>query len=579
MIKEIYAILDKHQKSRMFILLIMILVGAAFETLGVSAILPLVSAVTDPSIIETNEKYKMVYDVLGLQNYRTFILAMAIGLVIVYIIKNIYLIILNIAQNHFVTNNQRRLSVRLMDCYMKQPYLFHVEHNVSELQRNVENDVGNFITVLTNMLQLMTEILVCGMLAVYLLITDVFTTVLLIILMVLFLLIFVKGCRRKLRELGERTRVLSSLKTKFFLEAFGGVKEIKASSKESFFVSRYDRVFKEFAKAAQGQMLLTYIPKPIMESLCIGGLLLFMSIRIAMGADVNKFIPVMSVFAIAAIRMLPSFNRISGNLNALMFNKPSVNAVAEDLAQMETLNKTVVNAEGNAPIEAGNIIVDRISFAYPAKPEKKIIDNASLLIPVNKAVAFVGPSGAGKTTLADIILGVLKPQEGKIVVNNINVLDNLKSWHTHIGYIPQAIFLTDDTIRANVAFGVSTDEVDDEKVWKALEEAQIADFVRSQDKGLDSMIGDRGVRISGGQRQRIGIARALYFDPQVIILDEATSALDNDTEKAVMEAIYTLSGKKTMIIIAHRLSTISKCELIYEVSEGKVTQKKYEDII
>ena len=325
-------------------------------------------------------------------------------------------------------------------------------------------------------------------------------------------------------------------------------------------------------------MLLTYIPRPIMESLCIGGLLLFMAIRIATGADVSKFIPVMSVFAIAAIRMLPSFNRISGYLSTLMFNKAAVDAVCKDIKEMDDLNSKGKAIENTKDIENADIRVDGVSFAYPSKPDKKIIDNANFTIPLNKSVAFVGPSGAGKTTLADIILGVLQPDSGKIMVGDTNVLDYPKSWHQHIGYIPQSIFLTDDTIRSNVAFGLPDEEIDDERVWKALEEAQIADFVRGKEEGIYTTIGDRGVKVSGGQRQRIGIARALYSNPDVIVLDEATSALDNDTEKAVMDAIYNLSGKKTMIIIAHRLSTISECELIFEVKDGKVVEVDYETI-
>ncbi len=578
MIKRIFSILDHHQKVRVAILLVMILGGALFETLGVSAILPLVSAVTDPGIIQSNDKYRLIYDLMHAKSYQQFILFMAIALVFVYVIKNAYLIALNIVQNHFVTNNQRRLSVRLMSCYMRQDYLFHVDHNISELQRNVETDVNSFIIVLTNLLQLATEALVCLMLAIFLMITDFYTTFLLIILMALFLLLFAKVFKKRLRVLGEQTRVYNQQKTQFFLESFGGIKEIKASSKETYFIDKYDGAHKRFARAAQGQMLYTYIPKPLMESLCISGLLLFMSIRIVLGADVNKFIPVMSVFAIAAIRMLPSFNRISGYLGSLMFNRPAVEAVYNDLREMDELNKKAGEEKSIASIPAGDIEVKDVTFAYPSKPDITILDKVSLTIPRNKAVAFVGPSGAGKTTLADIVLGVLKPVNGEVLVNGVSVSANSKAWHEHIGYIPQSIFLTDDTIRANVAFGVPEEEIDDAKVWAALEKAQIADFVRSQDDGLESRIGDRGVKLSGGQRQRIGIARALYTDPEVIVLDEATSALDNDTEKAVMDAIYNLSGHKTMIIIAHRITTIKACDIIYEINKAGIKEKSYDEL-
>lgn len=578
MVKGIYSILDKHQRSRMIILLFMILGGAVLETVGVSAVLPLVSAVTDPSIIETNKHYQRIYTLLNLDSSKQFILIMAVLLIFVYVFKNIYLIALNNVQNHFVTNNQRRLATRLVNCYMRQEYLFHVEHNVAELQRNVEYDINNFMHVLTNMLQLVTECLVCGMLLVFLLITDVYTTMLLIILMAVFMLIFVKGVKKRLKVLGRQTRDYTANKTKFFLEAFGGIKEIKTSSREDYFVNRYDRASKDYALAAQKQMLLTYMPKPIMETLLICGLLLFMAIRIVMGADVSKFIPVMSVFAVAAIRMLPSFNRISGNLNVLMFNRASVDEVSKDLAQMKALDsKTAESIEGSV-IPLGKIKCENIRFSYPESPDRFVLDGVDIEIPVNKSVAFVGPSGSGKTTLADIILGVLKPVNGTVKVSDVDIFDNIRSWHECVGYIPQSIFLTDDTVRSNVAFGIPEDEIDDEKVWRALEEAQIADFFRNQEDGINSLIGDRGVKISGGQRQRIGIARALYADPSVIVLDEATSALDNDTEKAVMDAIYQLSGKKTMIIIAHRLSTISECDIIYEIKDGLAIKKDYKDI-
>lgn len=257
-----------------------------------------------------------------------------------------------------------------------------------------------------------------------------------------------------------------------------------------------------------------------------------------------------------------------------MLNKPSVDALYEDLKEMESLSHKEVIEHEVTDITVGDINVQGVTFAYPANPDKKVLDGVSLMIPHNKSVAFVGPSGAGKTTLADIILGILKPQFGRVEVNGINVLENEKAWHEQIGYIPQSIFLIDDTVRANVAFGIPEKEIDDERVWKALEEAQLAEYIRGQNEGIYSSIGDRGVRLSGGQRQRIGIARALYGNPEVIVLDEATSALDNDTEKAVMDAIYSLSGKKTMIIIAHRLSTIENCDIVCEVNDGRVTIKK-----
>ena len=576
MLKKIYEILDKKQRVQVYILLVLILGGAFMETIGVSAILPLVSAVTDPTVIDSNKYFSYFKNMLNISDYKTFILLLAIGLIVVYIVKNIYLIFLNVMQNRFTNNNMWRMSVRLMKCYIEQDYLYHSEHNVADLERNVNRDINSFFYVINNLLMLFTELMVCMMLATFLLITDFSTTIVLIVIMIGFLLFFVKIVKKKLRYYGEHSRVSEAEKNKVFLEAFGGVKEVKASSTEDYFVRKFDKAFFEYASARRMEQIFTYIPKPLMESVCICGLLVFMSVRIVLGTDVNSFIPVMSVFAVAAIRMLPSFNRISGYIGSIIFHKTSIDSLYDDLNEVKMLEQEKAK-EKEQLVTLGDIIIDKLSFAYPSRPDNKIIDDVSLIVPMNKSVAFVGPSGAGKTTLADLILGVLDPDEGNIRINGIDLISNKNSWHENVGYIPQNTFITDDTIRANVAFGVEEDKIDDNKVWSALEAAQLTDFVKKQPQGLLSNIGDRGVKISGGQRQRIGIARALYNNPGVIVLDEATSALDNETEKAVMDAIYSLSGKKTMIIIAHRLSTIKNCDYIYEIKNGKATRVSYEE--
>lgn len=579
MIKKIFKVLDSHQRSRVYLLLLMIVGGAFLETFGVSAILPLVKAVTEPEIIQTNKYFKFAADTLNIQDPKLFILVMAIALIVLYAIKNIYLILLNVAQNHFYTNNLRRMSVRLTKCYLNQGYLFHADHNVAELERNANRDVSSFMYVLNNVLMLITEVLVCLFLTVFLMITDIFTTSLLIAMLVIFMLFFMFVVRRRLKYYGSCSREKDGDRIRYFLEAFGGIKEIKASSTEEHFLTKYEDAYKGFAYMEEKKMTLTYIPRPLMESLCICGILLFMAIKIVLGTDVESFIPVMSVFAVAAIRMLPSFNRVSGYLGSIMFYKASVDALHKDFSDAEKMERENPKLnEDDVIIPAADIFAEHITFSYPSRPDKKILDDVSIRIPHNKSVAFIGPSGAGKTTLADIILGVLDPQQGSVSVGDVDVIKSRKSWHKTVGYIPQSTYLMDDTIRANVAFGLNSDEIDDDKVWEALNAAQLADFVKEQPEGIYSNIGDKGVKISGGQRQRIGIARALYHNPGVIVLDEATSALDNDTEKAVMDAIYQLSGKKTMIIIAHRLTTIKNCDVIYEIKDGKTTEVKYDQI-
>jgi len=302
--------------------------------------------------------------------------------------------------------------------------------------------------------------------------------------------------------------------------------------------------------------------------------LLVVIFKLLRGVDSVYFVSTMSVFAVAAYRLLPSFNRISGYLSRIMFNKVSVDAIYEDLKAVEELEKVEREEDNSSAIKfEKDIRVDNMSFKYPDS-EKNVISDVDILIPKNKSVAFIGPSGAGKTTLADIILGILYPQKGGIKVDGVGISGNSKAWKEKLGYIPQAIFLTDDTIKRNIAYGIDDAEIDEKRIQEVINEAQLREYVDSLPDGIETEIGERGVRLSGGQRQRIGIARALYSNPEILVLDEATSALDTETETAVMEAINHLSGKKTMIIIAHRLSTIENCDIVFEIKDGKVTRQR-----
>ena len=580
MLIKINYILDKGQKFRLFVLMLVIIGGAFLETLGVSAVLPLVSIVTDPEVIHKNKYLIIVGDLLGIRDVRTFVLVMALVLIAVYIVKNVYLLFMYNLQYRYTYNNQRRISYRLMQCYLSQDYLFHVDHNVAELIRNTSSDVNGFFTVLQNIIQLVTEACTCIFLVVFLMIQDIATTVVIIVLMTFFLCVVMGIFKKKLTAMGQRNRELSAATNKWMLQAYQGIKDIKVSNKEDYFLDNYDENYKKQVVVNRKQAVLSIAPRPVMETICICGLLGFMAIRIFMGTDMDSFVPIISVFAVAAIRMLPSFNRISGCVGTIMYNKPSLEAVYKDLKDIEQLRQKLEtdNNDTKEIVLNDSVQLKDVSFTYPARPDRTIINSISLEIPKNKSVALVGPSGSGKTTLADVILGVLEPQSGHIYADDVDVYDHLHAWHKIVGYIPQTIYLIDDTIRANIAFGVAPEEIDDEEIWRALREAQLEDFVKDQPEGLDTNIGSMGVKLSGGQRQRVGIARALYRNPQILILDEATSALDTETETAVMEAIDSLAGTKTMIIIAHRLTTIRNCDLIYEVRDGKVEEKSKREL-
>lgn len=581
MLKKINYVLDRKQKINLGILLIIIFIGAFVELLGVSAVMPLINVAMQPETIDEKWYFILISKYTGITDANQMILFLAVLLIIIYILKNIYVMAMYSLQYRFVFNNQQRLSVRMMKSYMQQDYLFHVSKNVAEFQRNITSDVNGFFTVALNVLQFLAEFSVSAVLVIFLLIQDWVSTIAVAALLFLFMGIFTIFFKKVLVKIGEENRQTNVLVSKWLLQAFSGIKEIKVTNREKFFVANYNESYKKFAKIQRQQSILTYMPKPVMETVCICSLMLAMIIKIAvMKSDIVSFVTTLSVFAVAAFRMLPSFNKITGYISSMMFNKTAIDSVYRDLKEIEQLmERKTIEQEDTVNITLNKSIrFNDVSFHY-SESDKWILKNANLEIQKNTSIALIGASGAGKTTAADLILGILEPQEGTVTIDGVDIKKCMRSWHEDIGYIPQVIYLMDDNICANVAFGIPESEIDDTRIEKALREAQLDQFVQALPDGLDTMIGDRGVKLSGGQRQRIGIARALYRNPNVLVLDEATSALDSDTEREVMEAIDGLHGTRTLIVIAHRLSTIRKCDKIYEVGNGGFTERDKAEVL
>ncbi len=568
---KICYVFDKKQKLKALLLFAVIIVGAFVELVGVSAVLPFISAVLSPGAILENPILGGVYAALGFRDINDYVVFLGGLIIAVYILKNIYVYFMHSMQYRFTYENQRRLSYKMMDCYMNQPYLFHLDHNSAELSRNINEDTVSFFEAILAGLQLASEGGVCFSLLLFLLYQDIGITLGVIALMAVFGLVFLKVFRRRLRIAGERSREKQGSTRQAVLEALGGIKEIKVLSREQVFVEAYNEEYKDYAESNRRFKVYGMIPKPVMETVAISSLLLIVCIRVALGEDAASFIPTISVFAVAAFRMLPSANRMAEYLSRIMFSKPAIDAIYHDLKEIDSLLAgRKVTADTQALAFQDKIEVKDVSFHYP-HTEKVVFSHASLVIPKNRSVAFIGPSGEGKTTLADMILGLLEPQEGAVLVDGVDIRRAMRAWNQKLGYIPQTISLLDASIRENILFGIDRKRADEQRLQEVLREAQLKEFVDTLENGLDTVIGEGGVRLSGGQRQRIGIARALYHDPEVLILDEATSALDNDTEAAVMEAIDYLAGSKTLIIIAHRLSTIQNCDLVYRIEGGKVT--------
>ncbi|SHI32436.1 ABC-type multidrug transport system, ATPase and permease component [Butyrivibrio fibrisolvens DSM 3071] len=570
-LKKLRAIFTHKQKADSLVLLIFIVIGTAFELLGVSMILPVINSILDKDTILDEDPYKSVAGILGIDNPNTFVFVLLMSLIVLYIVKNIYLIFMYNRQYKYIYSNMRFLSTKLMRFYLGQSYSYHKKKNSSELLRNVNQDVADFFGTIQALVFLVTEGLTVTALIIYLFIKDKTITIAVGFILAILVLLFLKVYKKHLGLMGQKNRFFEAQVNKWVQQAFNGIKEVKVMNKEDFFFRKYDEAFAGRVKSEYTYHTMVSIPKPVIEAGAMCSLLGAISIKLLLGVNTHYFIPTISIFAVASIRMLPSFNRITEYLGTISYQKAAITSIYNDFLEMKEAEKSQNGGleRSKKKLSLKEVLhLQNVSFHYDDS-DRMILDDISFDIKKNTSVAFIGQSGAGKTTLADIILGVLEPSDGQILADDINIEDKLDEWHNAIGYIPQNIYLMDDTIARNVAFGLSDEEIDMERLERACQRAQLTDTLKELPDGLNTVVGEHGVRFSGGQRQRIGIARALYNEPEILILDEATSALDNETEAAVMEAIDALHGEMTLIVIAHRLSTIRNCDFVYKIGKGK----------
>lgn len=579
-IRQLNYIFNRKQKFKILFLIIIITIGAVIELAGVTAILPFIDVAIDPQGIFDSKYLSYAYHLLGAQSTSQFLAFIAIALGLIYVVKNIYLTFMNYCIYRFTYNNQRELANRMLKGYTELPYTFFLETNSTVLMRNIEKDTFTLYDTVLAMMMLLSEGLVMLLLILYLGMTDITITIGTGVILAVFMLFYIKVFSKSLQRRGQQDREAKAGMSKWMLQTFGGIKEIKILEREKFFYKEFDKDCKRYSENHRVYQILSYIPKPIMETVCIAGIMAIVAVQLLTNpSSQTTLVTTLSVFAVAAFRLLPSFNRASGYISRIMFNKSSAMGVYKDLRIIDSVEKKMKESSSTEKIESfeKEISINNISFSYP-NTESQVLQDVSFTIPKNKSVAFIGPSGAGKTTMADIILGVLKTTAGTITIDGVDISKDESGWHSKLGYIPQSIYLTDDTIRRNIAFGVMDEDIDEKRLEEALSGAQLKDFVDTLELGMETMVGESGVRLSGGQRQRIGIARALYNNPEILVLDEATSALDGETESAVMSAIDHFAGSKTLIIIAHRLTTIRNCDIVYEVSNGKIRQVEKEGL-
>lgn len=572
-------LLDKKQKHKMVLLVFLMLIGAVLETLGVSMILPVMSVVMEENAVRKHAYLQVICDLfhIAYDDTRTLMILVMVGLIVIFAVKNVFLFFQQKVQLKFVYTNQFATSRRMMINFMERPYEYYLNADTSVIQRSITSDVNNMYGLILSLLQLVSEGIVFVCLIAVSLVSDVMMSITVALILVVVLAIIKWVLKPIMRKAGEENQDYYSGLYKWIDQSVMGIKEIKIANKENYFINEYAKCGEGYVNAVQRYNLYNATPRLLIETVALAGMIFYMMIQLLSGVQVTAILPQLTLLALVAMRLIPCANRINNHLTSISYFEPFFMGVSDNLQEEirdESIDYNAASYQKKEEVQKleirHNIQLKDIVYKYP-NTETLIFDRANMEIPIGKSVGIVGTSGAGKTTIVDILLGLLQIQSGEILADGVEVREHYQSFLKDIGYIPQTIFMIDSTIRKNVAFGVADEDIDDAKVWRALQEAQLDEFVRGLPDGLDTSIGERGIRISGGQRQRIGIARALFEDPEVLVLDEATSALDNETEAAIMESINMLHGKKTLIIIAHRLQTIEKCDMVYRVEKGQVT--------
>lgn len=589
-IDELLYIMTEKQKKKAVIVFISMIINSLLELLSVSVIYPFLDTMMDSANIANKWYAKPFLFFWPDISPAKILLCIGCIIIFVFVVKNVISLLCSYIQYSYSARFNRELSTLMLKSYLSRPYEFFVNTNSAVVIRGINGDTSAAYQVLLDGFEFFTSFLSALMIGIYLLYTDWIIALGAIALAGLCFLFIVLFFKKRMKIAGKQSIEISTKKYMYSYQAINGIKEISVMDRKKMFIDQYEETAKDAERITVINNFINACPDRILEGICISGFIGIACIRIAMGVDVVSFVSVLGTFALGAFKILPTISKMSSRINNIVYNQGRLNICYNNIKEARELEneRSQVSLENVQKSQKKNsddlikfnsdICVNNISWKYK-NSKGNVLDDLNMRINKGESVAIIGASGAGKTTFADVILGLFEPQKGSITMDGLDVYRMPHEWAKIIGYVPQSVFLIDDTIRANIAFGIPAEMVEEEKIIKAIEMAQLSDFVNELPQGINTIVGERGVKFSGGQRQRVAIARALYENPEILILDEATSALDSETESAVMEAIDSLIGSKTLIIIAHRLTTIKNCDKVYEIRNGKAIERDKDEVI
>lgn len=570
--KKLNILISRKEKRKGLLLTLLLLIGMIFEVLGIGLLLPILTAILNPEILLENEITKSIFDFLQI-NDKDQIVKVALGsLLLVYLLKSAYLIFLSFYQNKFTSVLSSDLSNKLFKNYLYKDYAFHIKRNSSELIKNLQVEISNFSNFLISIISLITESTLAFSVIITLFFIEPLATLIVLLLFGLSSFMFYQFTKNITTEWGKVREQIDSKSSKIVIEGLSGIKEVILLGKQSFFENQLENMNSSKASMNSKALTLRQIPRYFLELLSVFSLIIFVFILLIQSKNVDNVIVTLGIFVAATFRILPSINRILSSLQNIKYYQSSIDVLYKEFEfinkKKDFFKRDIIRLAPNKSID-----INQLCFIYP-QTKKIILDNVTLKLQTGTTTGIIGVSGSGKSTLINIIVGLLKPSSGEILIDdNSNIENNLDLWQNAIGYVSQDVFLSDQSILMNIAFGIKQESIDYKLIDKVLEQAQLSELILTLPEGYYTKVGERGVQLSGGQRQRIGIARALYRRPSILVLDEATSSLDVKTEEEIMMSVDNLKGQMTIIIVTHRLITLKNCDEIFSIKEGKLNKE------